>query len=102
MPTKSYDAFLQEELKQPDLAAEYLSVALEDGSIDGFLLALRNVAEANGGIGDLADSAHLSRQNMYKMLSDRGNPTLSSLWKILHALGLDIAFRPLRVQCAEA
>ena len=34
MGTKSYDEFLQEELKDSELAAEYLTAAIEDGALD--------------------------------------------------------------------
>ncbi|MCP4658473.1 MAG: transcriptional regulator [bacterium] len=94
MPTKSYDKFLHKELREPEMAAEYLSVALEEGSITQFLLALRNVADAHGGVGVLSDLTELNRQSMYRMLSERGNPTLSSLLAILHAIGIDVTFRP--------
>jgi len=94
MPSKSYDEFLREELRDPEVAAEYLSAALEEGSLDQFLLALRNVADAHGGVGVLSDITELNRQSMYRMLSERGNPTLVSLLAVLRALGIDIAFRP--------
>ena len=93
MPTKPYEEVLINELKDPELAAEYLSAALEDGSIEAFLLALRSVAEAHGGVGGLADATQLNRQSLYRMLSDRGNPTLSSLWRVLDSLGIGITFR---------
>ncbi len=95
MPTKSYDDVLQQELRDPEVAAEYLSASLEEGSVDQFLLALRHVAEAHGGLGVISQITELNRQSMYKMLSDRGNPTLASLLAVLHALGIDIAFRPI-------
>lgn len=94
MPSKSYDEFLREELRDPEVAAEYLSAALEEGSVDQFLLALRHVADAHGGVGVLSDITDLNRQSMYRMLSERGNPTLASLLAVLRALGIDIAFRP--------
>ena len=100
MPLSSYDEILRKELQDPEVAAEYLSDALEGGSMEQFLLALRNVAEARGGVSAVAEAADLNRQGMYKILSEQGNPTLSSLWKILHAVGLDIAFRPIGSQPA--
>lgn len=92
MPTKDYDDFMFEQLQDAELAAEYLSSALEDGSVEGFLLALRNVAEAHGGIGTLSSITDLNRQSMYKMLSENGNPTMSTLLAVLSALGLSIKF----------
>ncbi|MEO1388833.1 MAG: transcriptional regulator [Cyanobacteria bacterium J06634_6] len=92
MPTKDYNEFLFEQLQDPDLAANYLSVAIEGGSTNEFLLALRNVAEAHGGVGVLSDITDLNRQSMYKMLSEDGNPTLSSLLTVLRAVGLNVKF----------
>ena len=68
MPTKDYSKLLFEQLTDPEIAAEYLSTAIEGGEINEFLLALRNVAEAHGGVGVLANITDLNRQNKYKML----------------------------------
>lgn len=92
--SRSYDLFLQRELKDSEFAAEYLTAAVQDASLEGFLIALKNVAEANGGIGTLAKLTKLNRQSMYKMFSERGNPTVSSLVTVLHAIGLDLSFQP--------
>ena len=92
MPTKNYDNFLLEQLQNPEIAAEYLSAAIEDGAANEFLLALRNVAEAHGGVGTLANITDLNRQSMYKMLSEDGNPTLISLIAVLRAIGINIKF----------
>jgi probable addiction module antidote protein len=78
-------------LGDPREAAEYLNAALEDGDPEGFLLALRNVAEAQGGIAHLAEKAKLNRESLYRMLSDRGNPEFRSLDALLHALGFRLA-----------
>ncbi len=94
MGTKSYDQFLLEQLRDPELAAEYLSATIEDGNLADFLFALRNVAEAQGGIAEIADATHLNRQTMYRTLSSEGNPTLSTLLSILRAVGLNLSFRP--------
>ena len=56
MGTRSYDAFLQEQLRDPELAAEYLTASIEEDSPELFLIALRNVAEAHGGVGAIADA----------------------------------------------
>ncbi len=94
MNTESYDAFLLEELRDPELAAEYLTAAIEDGSTELFLIALRNVAEANGGVGAIAEATRLNRQSLYRTLSREGNPTLSSLLPVLRAVGLNLSFTP--------
>ena len=94
MNTESYDAFLLEELRDPELAAEYLTAAIEDGSTELFLIALRNVDEANGGVGAIAEATRLNRQSLYRTLSREGNPTLSSLLPVLRAVGLNLSFTP--------
>ena len=94
MQTKSYDAFLNEELRDPALAAAYLSASIEDGSVEQLLIALRAVAEAQGGVGLVADKTQLNRQAMYKILSVDGNPTLTTLLAIVNAIGLTLTFTP--------
>jgi probable addiction module antidote protein len=81
-----------EQLKEPSSAALYLEEALIAGDIAAFKLALRNVAEARlGGMSALSERAELNRESLYRALSDRGNPTLETLTKIMHALGLRIS-----------
>ncbi|MEM9091195.1 MAG: addiction module antidote protein [Cyanobacteria bacterium P01_F01_bin.53] len=100
MQTKYYNELLFEQLQDPEIAAEYLSAAIEEGSTNEFLLALRNVAEAHGGIGVLANITDLNRQSMYKMLSEDGNPTLSSLLSVLRAIGIGVKFTPSEQEAA--
>ena len=86
----SYADDLRERLRDPKYAAEYLNAVLEDeeNSNDAvFLLALRNVAEAFQ-ISNVAEGAGINRENLYRMLSSKGNPTLNSLFAVLKALGL--------------
>lgn len=90
--SRSYDSFLKKQLRDPDMAAEYLSTAVREGSLEGFLVALKSVAEAHGGIGTVAKVTNLNRQSMYRMFSERGNPTVSSLLTVLNALGIEISF----------
>jgi len=90
-PSKPYHPELIKALGDPREAVEYLNSALEDGDPEAFLLALRNVAEAQGGVARLAEAAKLNRESLYRMLSDRGNPELRSLDALLHALGFRLA-----------
>jgi probable addiction module antidote protein len=88
--TKSYRDSLLENLQDPSEAAAYLDAALEDEDSRVFLLALRDVAEARG-ISRVAAEADLNRESLYRMLSEEGNPRLSSLEALLHAFGLRLA-----------
>ena len=81
-----YDDFLDERLQDPARAAGYLNACLEDEDPEVFLLALRQVARARGGVAKLAESASLSREHLYRMLSENGNPELRSLEALLDAL----------------
>jgi probable addiction module antidote protein len=87
----SYQKDLIESLKDTVEAAEYLNAAIEEGDREVFLLALRNVAEAHGGMSALAGKAGLNRESLYRMLSKRGNPEIKSLSALLHAMGLRLA-----------
>ncbi len=89
--SKSYQPKLLEALRDPEEAAEYLNAALEEGDKELFLLALRNVADARGGLSKLAEATDLNRENLYRMLSERGNPEFYSLNALLHALGFRLA-----------
>ena len=90
-PSKPYHPELIKALRDPREAVEYLNAALEDGDPEVFLLALRDVAEAQGGVAEVAEAAKLNRENLYRMLSNRGNPELRSLDALLHALGFRLA-----------
>jgi probable addiction module antidote protein len=92
--SKNYQDGLIESLKDPTEAAEYLNTALEDGEPEVFLLALRDVVDSFGGMGKLAASTALNRENLYRMLSAKGNPEFFSLSTILDAVGFRLAVEP--------
>ena len=89
--TESYQEGLLESLKNSDEAAHYLNACLEDEDVHVFLLALRDVADAHGGIRTLSRTARLNRENLYRMLSKSGNPSLESLAAVLNACGMRLA-----------
>lgn len=74
---------------QRDVLA-YLNAALEDGEPAVLLEALRNVAQARGGMSALAKAAGVSRESLYRTLSRRGNPKIETLIGLLRALGLKL------------
>ncbi|MBI4844399.1 MAG: putative addiction module antidote protein [Nitrospirae bacterium] len=90
---KSYQEDLIESLKNPKEAAAYLNAAIEDGDRELLLLALRNIAEARGGISAIAKKAKLNREHLYRVLSKRGNPEIKSLVALLHAMGLELSVK---------
>lgn len=81
---------LLEWLKDAANAVAYIEAALEAGDAEGLLQALRNVAEAHGGVAYIARKTGLHREAFYRTLSKRGNPQLKSLAAILDATGLPL------------
>jgi probable addiction module antidote protein len=84
-----YHRYLIQSLKNPKEARAYLNATLEDEDPGSFLVALRNVVEAHG-VSKTARLAGLNRVSLYKMFSKRGNPGISSLYVVLHALGFSL------------
>ena len=78
-------------LKDAENAAAYVEAAIELGDPAGVLQALRNVAEARGGLARIAEKTGLNRETLYRTLSKRGNPELKSLTAILDATGLRLS-----------
>jgi len=102
---RKYEDSLKERLLDPEYARVFLDVALEeyeqDGDTEAFLLALRDVAEAQGGVTKLAEQTKLNRQNLYKALSEEGNPRLKTLGAVLHELGFRLSVEPVKAELAK-
>ncbi len=84
---KSYDDTLFESLQDPAEAAAYLDAVLELDDQPALLVALRQVAKAHG-MAEVARRADLGEKTLFKSLAEDGNPTLETLSKVLHAVGL--------------
>lgn len=91
--TSSYRDSLIASLANPIEAKNYLRAVLEDHP-EGFLKALRNVAQANQ-MSKVAEAAGVKRESLYRALSENGNPTIETLTGILQALGLRLDIRSL-------
>jgi probable addiction module antidote protein len=88
----SHDQVIIEKLrKNRAFAVEYLKAALEDMQEPKVLLiALRQIAEARGGVANVAKAAGIERESLYRALSPRGNPRLSTLFAVTKAMGLTL------------
>ena len=87
----SHRSRLIEELRaDPKLAREYLAAAIEDGDPKVMLSALRTIAEARG-MARLAESAGIPRESLYRALSPKGNPRLSTLLAVIKAAGFKLS-----------
>ena len=89
--SRPYRESLLKNLRNPDEAAAYLDAALEAGDRAAFLLAIKNVIDAFGGVTQISRDTGLNRENLYRVLSERGNPELNSLEKLLKGMGLRLS-----------
>ena len=81
--------------KDPIFASEYLKAAMEDNDEPRVLLiALRRIAEARGGITQIARKAGVERESLHRALSGRGNPRFSTLSAVAKAVGLRLTVEP--------
>ena len=92
--TGDYGEWLQAHLQDKKVACAHLQVALDayqnDQDKEALLLALKDVAQAQGGIGWLAKETHLNREHLYYLLSGKGNPRLDTLSLIFKAFGFHL------------
>ncbi|RRU07157.1 addiction module antidote protein [Stenotrophomonas sp. 278] len=96
MRDRTHDSAMAEVFRNdPGYAIELLNSILEDGEQGELLIALRQMAEAFGGVRQVAQRAELNPNQLYRTLSERGNPEVRSLTAILKAMGLRLAIQPL-------
>ena len=94
MPNYKKD-LLNDLRSSPGYAAKFLSAAAAD-SPEAFLVALRDVADSQTGKAKLAVEGGINRENLYRMLSEEGNPRLHSLAAILKALHPRLSVEPIK------
>jgi probable addiction module antidote protein len=85
--TVSYD--VAEQLRTPEEMAAYLDAWFEEAPDDaaGIARALGDIARAQG-MTQVARDAGLSRESLYKALSENGNPSFATVLKVARALGV--------------
>lgn len=91
--------YLIERLTNPEKARAYLNVSLEEYQVDGdlsfFLLGLRNVVEAHGGVPTLAKRIGIVPKELSEILSGEAAPRFDTFISILTALGCRLSIAPL-------
>lgn len=96
--TGNFTEWFHEQLKDKKEACLYIEVALElyqqDRDKKALLLAIKDVAQAQGGIAWLAQETELNREHLYYLLSGKGNPRLDTLTLIFQALGMRLQVMP--------
>jgi len=74
----------------PDEIDDYINLIFEEYAVDGntgALLSSLRVLSRVKGISKIAEESGLSRKGVQKALSENGNPALSSINAIMHAIG---------------
>lgn len=94
MKLKDMHESLDRDFRDPEYAALYLNDALQEGSPEEFLLALRNIIRATQGMSQIAAETELGRESLYKALSESGNPQFATVQKVIAALGLQLSVEP--------
>lgn len=83
--------------KHPKEIKAYLAVALEEYQKDGhekaFLYALSFATKVQGGFTKLSKETGLNRENLYRALSKRSDPRLSTIMQVLTTLGFSLTIR---------
>ncbi|ASK34726.1 helix-turn-helix domain-containing transcriptional regulator [Alloalcanivorax mobilis] len=96
MKDRPHDDVVAELLRDdPATAAELLNSILADGDQAELMIALRQLAKSFGGVRQVARKAHLNPTQLYRTLSEHGNPKLGNVNAILHVMGLRLAVQPI-------
>ena len=82
-----------EHLRSPEDARLYLEACAKEDPGDGSLIraALNDIARS-GNMTWLAREIGMSREGLYKALSEKGNPAFTTVIRIVRALGLQMRF----------
>ncbi len=91
----SFEDYMTESMKDPAEAAAYVEAVMELDDPAALLIALRHVAKAHG-MAEVARRANMGDKTLFKALSADGNPTLTTVHKVLHAVGLRLSVIPAR------
>ncbi|HEX7324225.1 MAG TPA: addiction module antidote protein [Rhodanobacteraceae bacterium] len=85
---------MAEHLDSPEAIAEYMTQVLADGDTAELLRALGHVAKARG-MSQIAAETGLGRESLYKALRADARPRLETISRVLHAVGLQLAAKPI-------
>ena len=91
METSKFD--IADYLDSKEMIAEYLNTVLEEGNDREIVTAIGNIAKAIG-MTKIAEATGMSRPSLYKALSDGAKPQLSTIMKVLRAIGGQIRVNP--------
>lgn len=92
MRDRSYDDSRAEHFRNnPDYAIQYLNHILQEGEQGEILIVLRQLAKAFGGLQTVAEKSNLNKTQIYRTLSEAGNPEIRTVNAILKTMGFRLA-----------
>jgi probable addiction module antidote protein len=89
MAIKLYDYDLADGLKSNEAIEVFLADAFETGDASYIAKALGLVARAKG-MTKIARETGLAREQLYRSLSENGNPTLETTIAVMKAIGFEM------------
>lgn len=91
---EKFENYLKNQFQDKNNVKEYINAALEqyfeDHNKELFLSSLKEIIKAKGGVTEFSRQTHINRQHIYKMLSDKGNPSFDNIGSLLTAFGLKL------------
>lgn len=84
-------------LTTPERCAYFLTDALETKDPAQIADALGTLARAKG-MREVAKKTGLSREGLYKILSDKGNPEIATILRVLQVLGVELVAQPVKTK----
>ena len=99
MPLETRKWDVTEYLDTEERIALFLEAVFEDGDPASIAAAIGDVARARG-MTNVARDSGLSRENLYKTLSENGNPEFSTVLKVIKALGFGLTITPHKTEAA--
>lgn len=99
MPLETRKWDVTEYLDTEERVLLFLEAVFEDGDPAAISAAIGEVARARGMTNVTRDTG-LSRENLYKALSESGNPEFSTILKVVRALGFNLTIAPQKAEAA--
>ena len=94
MTIKTTPFNVEDYLETQEDIIEFIKEMAENGTPKEFISSLGTVAKSKG-MTKIAQETGLARQQLYKTLSEQGNPTIDTLFKVLKALNIKMTFEPI-------
>lgn len=88
-----HDWDMAENINTKEEVFAYLEAAIEENDIETLLDVIGAIAKSNG-MAKIAKEVGLNRESLYKSLSRDGNPSFSTIIKVLDVLGYKLQVLP--------